>query len=153
MSLPAASFEPVISYLNLASPGAEIRSGKIGNSASLRRSGHTTTRYHPHMLHHTRSSGLSLVTFGNRALWLDEDDRRLWWEELVQAQDNGGYYGQSFTPICVSNDDVMISQWPVEERITIPEKTILSLDHVWSRESENWHHEGADRGPGDGHKL
>ena len=43
MSLPAASFEPVISYLNLASPGAEIRSGKIGNSASLRRSGHTTT--------------------------------------------------------------------------------------------------------------
>ena len=43
MSLPAASFEPVISYLNLASPGAEIRSGKTGNSASLRRSGHTTT--------------------------------------------------------------------------------------------------------------
>ena len=42
MSLPAASFEPVISYLNLASPGAEIRSGKIGNSASLWRSGHTT---------------------------------------------------------------------------------------------------------------
>ena len=42
MSLPAASFEPVISYLNLASPGAEIRSGKTGNSASLRRSGHTT---------------------------------------------------------------------------------------------------------------
>ena len=43
MSLPAASFEPVISYLNLASPGAEIRSGKTGNSASLRRSGHTTS--------------------------------------------------------------------------------------------------------------
>ena len=43
MSLPAASFEPVISYLNLASPGAEIRSGKTDKSASLRRSGHTTT--------------------------------------------------------------------------------------------------------------
>ena len=42
MSLPAASFEPVISYLNLASPGAEIRSGKTDKSASLRRSGHTT---------------------------------------------------------------------------------------------------------------
>ena len=44
MSLPAASFEPVISYLNLASPGAEIRSGKTGNSASLRQSGHTTSQ-------------------------------------------------------------------------------------------------------------
>ena len=43
MSLPAASFEPVISYLNLASPGAEIRSGEKGKTASLRQSGHTTT--------------------------------------------------------------------------------------------------------------
>ena len=42
MSLPAASFEPVISYLNLASPGAEIRSGEKGKTASLRQSGHTT---------------------------------------------------------------------------------------------------------------
>ena len=45
MSLPAASFEPVISYLNLASPGAEIRSGKTDKSASLRQSGHTTTKH------------------------------------------------------------------------------------------------------------
>ena len=43
MSLPAASFEPVISYLNLASPGAEIRSGEKGKTASLRQSGHTTS--------------------------------------------------------------------------------------------------------------
>ena len=51
MSLPAASFEPVISYLNLASPGAEIRSGKTGNSASLRQSGHTTSCVRHLMFH------------------------------------------------------------------------------------------------------